>query len=77
VKVKKMEKLESQMIPDSLDYNDIVGLKTEAREKLVLVKPQTIGQATRISGVDPSDISILLVYLEAERRAGNVPRGTN
>jgi len=55
----------------------VQGLKNESREKLIRIKPRTIGQAMRISGVDPSDISILIVHLEAVRkRAGRVPHGT-
>ena len=76
-KIKKMEKLESKAIPHDIDYKAVQGLKNEAREKLIRMTPSTIGQASRISGVDPSDISILLIYLEAQtRRQKDVPRGT-
>lgn len=61
-------KLESITIPSELDYNDIHNLASEAREKLIKVRPVTIAQASRISGVNPSDISILLVYIESLRR---------
>ena len=72
-----MEKLESKAIPPELDYKAVHGLKNEAREKLIKVQPATIGQALRISGVDPSDVSILLVYLETMSRSQkDVPRGT-
>jgi len=63
-RIKKIEKMEQKKIPDDIDYNEIDGLKKEAREKLIKFRPQTIGQASRISGVDPSDISILIVYIE-------------
>jgi len=77
-KIKKMEKMESKRIPDNIDYKTIQGLKNEAREKLIKVQPATIGQASRISGVDPSDISILLVHLEASsQKSKEVPRGTS
>lgn len=77
-KIKKMEKMELKLIPENIDYKSVQGLKNEAREKLIKVKPATIGQASRISGVDPSDISILLVYLEASsQRNREVPRGTS
>jgi len=77
-KIKKAEKMESKLIPEDLDYKTIQGLKNEAREKLIKIKPATIGQASRISGVDPSDISILLVYLETlSQRRKEVPRGTS
>jgi len=77
-KIRKMEKMESKFIPEELDYKEIQGLKNEAREKLIKIKPATIGQASRISGVDPSDISILLVYLEvSSHKTKEVPRGTS
>lgn len=62
--VKKAAKLEEKLIPPSIDYQIVPSLREEAREKLQLVKPRSIGQALRISGVSPADISILLVYLE-------------
>jgi tRNA uridine 5-carboxymethylaminomethyl modification enzyme len=61
--IDKMEKYEDSPIPLNLDYTSIHSLSTEGREKLARVKPRSIGQASRISGVTPSDISILLVYL--------------
>ncbi len=77
-KIKKIERMESKMIPGDIDYKTVPGLKNEAREKLIKVKPATIGQASRISGVDPSDISILLVYLETlSQKRKEVPRGTS
>ncbi len=59
----KMLKNESKQIPADIDYNKVTNLASEARQKLEKIKPATIGQATRISGVNPADISILLVYL--------------
>ena len=67
-RIQKIEKMEEKKIPDDIDYSLINGLKREAREKLTKFRPQTIGQASRISGVDPSDISILVVYLESQNR---------
>ena len=60
----KMLNLENKKIPEDLDYVEIPNLASEAREKLIKVKPKSIGQAARISGVNPSDISILMVYLK-------------
>ena len=65
----RMERLESRRIPDGLDYSAITSLRLEAAEKLAAIRPRSIGQAARISGVSPADISVLLVYLEKERRA--------
>ena len=75
-RIQKMEKMENKTIPEDLDYEDIKGLKNEAREKLIRIKPATIGQALRISGVDPSDVSILMVYIESTKNKRSVPRGT-
>lgn len=66
--VEKFKKLENKKIPDDLNYDDIYGLRTEAKEKLKNVLPKSIGQAYRISGVNPADISVLLIYLEAQKR---------
>lgn len=62
--VEKLHKMESKKIPENIDYDAISGLATEARQKLKQVRPLTIAQASRISGVNPADISILLVYIE-------------
>ncbi len=62
--IQKMRKWESRFIPHGFTYGDLKGLSHEAREKLNSVKPETIGQASRIPGVDPSDISILIIYIE-------------
>jgi len=67
-RVKKLEQMESKRIPETINYDAIIGLKNEAREKLKKIKPETIGQALRISGVDPSDISIVLVHIESLSR---------
>ncbi len=66
--VKRLEKLESKALEEDLDYSQIKGLRLEAMQKLDKIKPLTVGQASRISGVSPADISVLLVYLEQKRR---------
>ncbi len=62
--VEKFKKLENKKIPEKIDYDNIKGLRIEARQKLNKVKPTSVGQASRISGVSPADVSVLLVYLE-------------
>lgn len=62
--VEKFKKLETKMLPEELDYEKIKGISLEARQKLNKFKPRSIGQASRISGVSPADISVLLVYLQ-------------
>ena len=62
--VEQYKKMEKKMIPVNLDYNDVSSLRLEARQKLISYKPISVGQASRISGVSPADISVLLVYLE-------------
>ena len=62
--VEQYKKMEHKKIPDSLDYNDVKSLRIEARQKLQNYRPASIGQASRISGVSPADISVLLIYLE-------------
>ncbi|MGB0884662.1 MAG: tRNA uridine-5-carboxymethylaminomethyl(34) synthesis enzyme MnmG [Flavobacteriales bacterium] len=59
----KLQRLEELKIPERYDYNDIKSLSNEARNKLIELKPETIGQASRISGVSPADVSVLLVYM--------------
>ena len=67
--VEKMRNLEEKKLSESLDYNSIGGLRLEARQKLSQIKPITVGQASRISGVSPADINVLLVWLEKEMRS--------
>ena len=62
--VEKFKKLEAKLLPQDIDYSTIKGLRLEARQKLNKIKPNSVGQASRISGVSPADISVLLIYLE-------------
>ena len=64
--VESFKKLERKLLPDNIDYNEIKGLRLEARQKLNKYKPYSIGQASRISGVSPADISVLLIYLQTK-----------
>ena len=63
-KVNEMRRLEVMRIPDDIDYDDVYSLRLEAREKLKKIRPESVGQASRISGVSPSDISVLLIHLK-------------
>jgi tRNA uridine 5-carboxymethylaminomethyl modification enzyme len=64
------KKMEQKMIPEDIDYNQIPGLRIEARQKLSRQRPSSVGQASRISGVSPADISVLLIYLSAKWKRG-------
>lgn len=66
--VEAMRKLEKKLLPQDIDYSALKGLRLEAAEKLAKVRPASIGQASRISGVNPADVSVLLVWLEQRRR---------
>ena len=62
--VKEFKKLENKKLPEHFDYDQVKSLRIEAKQKLNLYQPVSVGQASRISGVSPADISVLLVYLE-------------
>nr|WP_312576663.1 tRNA uridine-5-carboxymethylaminomethyl(34) synthesis enzyme MnmG [Sedimentibacter sp.] len=66
--IEQFKKLENKVLIDTIDYSSISGLRNEAKQKLDKIKPKSIGQASRISGVSPSDINVLLIYLEQRRR---------
>ena len=68
--VEQYKKMEKKMIPEDLDYDDIKSLRIEARQKLKQYRPINVGQASRISGVSPADISVILVYLEHRKMNG-------
>jgi tRNA uridine 5-carboxymethylaminomethyl modification enzyme len=73
--VKRFRRLEKKLLPADLDYGQIIGLSREGREKMSALKPRSIGQASRIPGVSPADINVLLVYLEKRRRQGGADNG--
>ena len=63
---KREAKMENKKIPDDINYDEIKSLRIEAKQKLNQIRPASIGQASRISGVSPADVSVLLVYLKHE-----------
>lgn len=68
--VEKARKLEEKLLPDTIDYMKLDGLRQEAQQKLTEIRPRSVGQASRISGVSPADITVLLIHLEKARRQG-------
>jgi tRNA uridine 5-carboxymethylaminomethyl modification enzyme len=70
IEIGKFKKFEDKLIPDAFDFSTVPSLRLEARQKLVKIRPATIGQAARISGVSPADISILMVWLKRSSTAG-------
>jgi len=70
--VKKLRQMENRRLPENIDYGSIRGLRLEAVEKLNRIRPETVGQASRISGVNPADVNVLLIYLEKESRSRKV-----
>ena len=75
--VEKFKKLEQKLLPENIEYKNIKGLRLEARQKLDKIKPNSIGQASRISGVSPADISVLLIYLEQKNNERRKERDKN
>ncbi|ADI03115.1 MAG TPA: tRNA uridine-5-carboxymethylaminomethyl(34) synthesis enzyme MnmG [Syntrophothermus lipocalidus] len=72
--VERFERMENKRIPPDIDYDDVVGLSNEGRLKLKTARPESMGQASRMSGISPADITVLLIHLERERRANEEGR---
>ena len=66
--VEQFKKMEDKLIPQDIEYDSLENLRLEAREKLKKIKPRSLGQASRISGVSPADISVLMIYIEQQER---------
>lgn len=64
-------KFEKRLLPEDIDYNDVKGLRIEAIQKLSKIRPINLGQASRISGVSPADMSVLMIYLELKKNKVN------
>lgn len=73
--VEKFKKQESALIPENIDYHLIQGMKNEARQKFTSIQPRTLGQAARISGITPADITLLMIYLDKRRKAAAIEEG--
>ena len=73
--IEQFKKMEKKLIPEDIDYNDISGLRIEAKQKLSAQRPVSLGQASRISGVSPADISVLVIYLNARGKRSNKDDG--
>lgn len=69
--IERFRRLEERLLPDDLEYEKMEGLRIEARQKLAEARPRSLGQASRISGVSPADIHVLLIHLERKRRSGD------
>ena len=69
--IDRFKKQESTVIPEEIDYHAIHGLKTEAKQRLDHIRPRTLGQAARMSGITPADVSLLLIWMEKRRRSEN------
>jgi tRNA uridine 5-carboxymethylaminomethyl modification enzyme len=65
--IERAKRLEDKLLPEDINYDDILGLRLEAREKLNRIRPLNLGQAGRISGVNPADVSVLMVWLATRR----------
>ena len=68
--IEQFKRMENKTFPEDMDYEEIPGLRIEAKQKLIKQKPRSLGQASRISGVSPADISVLVIYLNAKARRG-------
>ena len=75
--IAQMQRQTSRPLPADVDYATIITLSAEAREKLARIRPQTLGQASRVPGVSPADVTALLVWLELERRRAGRPSPLN
>lgn len=67
--VYRTQRLEEQLIPEDINYDGILHMRTQARQKLSKIRPRTVGQASRVEGVTPADVAILIIFLEKQRAA--------
>ena len=67
--VERFKKQESALIPEDIDYEALQGFKAEARQRLAAIRPRTLGQAARISGITPADVTLLMIWLEKRKKA--------
>ena len=67
--IERFERMEERLLPKDIDYIKLRGLSREAAEKLARIRPRSLGQAARISGVSPADVNVLMIYLETQKRS--------
>lgn len=66
--IEQFKKMENKSIPENIEYEEVKGLRIEAKQKLSKIRPDSLGQASRISGVSPADVNVLVIYLEQQKR---------
>ena len=72
LQTKEVKKQEATLLPDDLDYHRLTGLKAEAKQRFSTIRPRTLGQAARISGITPADVTLLMIWLEKRKKTSAI-----